>query len=174
MTWLRTRNGRVVGAVLGVALAGASLAADTKAKKPPASTEVRTGSLPEPGWLPALARDLLHRRMQSHGKDVVRLVLASTLLEHGAAKEIAHRIATEPRISRPVAGSEDALNSSLPPRFFELQDALRTQAKAVEQAAAKKDDAALGAAVGQLTQTCVACHSVYLNPPAPAQDTQQP
>ena len=40
-----------------------------------------------PEFLPPLARQLLHRRMERHGDDMVRLVIAVTLLQRdkGAA-----------------------------------------------------------------------------------------
>ncbi|MBZ4415367.1 cytochrome c [Myxococcus sp. RHSTA-1-4] len=74
---------------------------------------------------------------------------------------LAARIVNEPRIARPVPGGEDELNALLPERFFALQDEARNRAQAVQEAAQKRDDAALAESFGRLTETCVSCHSVY-------------
>ena len=82
--------------------------------------------LPTPDYLPPLARQLLRKRMERHGRDLSRLVLAVTVLQRDVVKSIAGDIATEPRISRPLAEGRDDLNAALPERFFVLQDALQT------------------------------------------------
>jgi hypothetical protein len=124
------------------------------------------GSLPAPEHLPELARTLLKQRMQRHGSDVEELLRAVLLLRRKEAREAANRIATEPWLVRPIRGSEDALNSSLPELFFILQDQLRDRAHALAEAAAAKDDRALAQAYGRVMETCVQCHSAYLTPPA--------
>jgi hypothetical protein len=121
------------------------------------------GSLPEPGHLPELARTFLKQRMQRHGSDVEALLRSVVLLRRPEAREAANRIATEPWLVRPIRGSEDALNSSLPELFFILQDQLRDRARTLAQAATAKDDRALAQAYGQVMETCVQCHSAYLN-----------
>ena len=109
-----------------------------------------------------LARQVLHNRMKRHGHDQSQLVLAVTLLQRDLVKSIATDMAAEPRLVRPLADGRDELNSALPERFFVLQDALRLRAKDLAIAAEKKDDAALARAFGQLVETCVSCHSAYL------------
>ena len=120
--------------------------------------------LGEPDYLPAIARQLLHKRMQRHGRDQTRLVLAVTLLQRDVVKSIAGDIASEPRIVRPIAEGKDDLNAALPERFFVLQDALRLRAKDLAAAATTKDDVGLAKAFGGMVEICVTCHSAYLNP----------
>lgn len=78
-------------------------------------------------------------------------------------KSIASDLAAEPRLVRPMAESRDELNSSLPERFFVLQDALRLRAKDLADAANRKDDVQLAKSFGQLVEICVSCHSSYLS-----------
>jgi|CXWL01.1.fsa_nt_gi hypothetical protein len=120
--------------------------------------------LAEPTYLPTLARAMLRKRMERHGHDMPRLMLSVVLLQRDVAKELSQTIASEPRFVRPRPGDGADLNHALPERFFVLQEELRQRAKAVSEAAGKADDKALGEAFGQMTQTCVACHSAYLNP----------
>ncbi|MFT3710326.1 MAG: hypothetical protein QM817_22110 [Archangium sp.] len=120
-----------------------------------------------PGYLNPLARSLIKKRMERHGKDMLLLTQAVLLLDRDNAKRLATQVAEEPRLTRPIAGGEDDLNTSLPERFFVLQDELRVKAKAVAEAAGKTDDVALAARTGELMQTCVTCHSTYLEPSSP-------
>lgn len=112
--------------------------------------------------IPPLARELLRRRMEGHGREQARLVKAVTLLQRDVVKSVAEDLAAEPRLVRPRAGASDELNSALPERFFVLQDALRASAKALADAADKKDDVGVTKTFGQLVETCVTCHSAYL------------
>lgn len=121
-------------------------------------------ALAGPDYLSPLARGLLHKRMQRHGRDQSRLVLAVTLLQRDVVKSIANDIAAEPRIVRPIAEGQDDLNAQLPERFFVLQDALQLRAKDLVTAAAKKDDASMAKSFGQFVEICVNCHSAYLHP----------
>ena len=121
-------------------------------------------ALAEPDYLPALARKILHKRMQQHGRDQSRLVLAVTLLQRDVVKSIATDIADEPRLVRPLAEGRDELNAALPERFFVLQDALRLRAKDLAVAASTKDDMALAKSFNGMLEVCVACHSAYLHP----------
>ncbi len=128
--------------------------------------DVPRSRLKEPDYLPPLARQLLRTRMERHGDDMMQLVMAVTLLQRERAHAIAVEIAAEPRLTRPMPGEEGGdLNAALPNQFFELQDELRQKAKAVADAALKPSDAAMATTLGRMTETCVACHSVFLNPP---------
>ncbi|NMO19798.1 cytochrome c [Pyxidicoccus fallax] len=129
---------------------------DKKAAKP-------APSLPVPPYMPEGARAALRQKMERHGQAMTDLMLGVMLLQYEVAGDAAGRIVNEPRLGRPIPGGDDELNSLLPERFFTLQDELRSRAQAVEAAAKKRDDAALAESFGQLTQTCVSCHSVYLN-----------
>ncbi|GMU62268.1 MAG: hypothetical protein AMXMBFR34_40310 [Myxococcaceae bacterium] len=142
--------------------AGLAVAGAPAKKAPPAAKEESTKRLRQPDYLSELARQLLRQRMARHGKDMTRLVQAVVLLEKDVAKELAQAIASEPRITRPTPGASDELNSALPEQFFVRQDELRERAKAMAQAAASESDDALAARLGDLTRTCVGCHSAYL------------
>lgn len=120
--------------------------------------------LPEPDYLLPLARKVLHQRMERHGRDMPQLLFSVVLLQRDVAAETATRIANEPRIPRAPPGDDSVLNRALPERFFVLQADLRERAKALSDAAKNKDDKALARAFSLLTETCVACHSAYLNP----------
>lgn len=132
-----------------------------KAQKP---LTVKKG-LEAPSYLSPIARQLLKRRMARHGHDMLTLVQSVLLLDHATTQRLASEFAAEPRLTRPIAGGEDDLNAALPERFFVLQDELRSRALSLAEAAKKTDDAALASRLGELTQTCVSCHSTYLEPP---------
>jgi cytochrome c556 len=48
-----------------------------------------------------------------------------------------------------------------------LQDELKSRATDLAEAARLGDDVKLAARLGELTQTCVSCHSTYLEPLPP-------
>ena len=102
--------------------------------------DVPRGHLPEPDYLPKLARKLLRERMLRHGDDMTQLVLGVTLLQRDRVKAIATDIANEPRLVRPMPGDEDSLNAALPNQLFVLQEELRLRAKALSAAADKPND----------------------------------
>ncbi len=118
-------------------------------------------SLRERGSLPAEARTLLHRRMERHGNDMTLLVMSVVLLSDDGVDSLATNIAREPILSR--ATEPDSLNARLPPLFFDLQDDLRSHAKSLAEAARSHDRAQSMKAFNELTATCVACHSAYLD-----------
>lgn len=128
------------------------------------ASDAPRGRLREPDYLSPLARQLLRTKMQRHGDDMLQLVMAVTLLQKERARRIATDIANEPRLVKPIAGGEDDLNAALPLQLFTLQDELRLRAKAVAAAAEKGDDKELAKSLGRVTETCVACHSAFLNP----------
>jgi hypothetical protein len=130
-----------------------------RAKKPPPPAP----SLPAPDYLSAEARATLRKKMARHGQAMTDLMLGVTLLQYEVAGAAAGRIVNEPRLSRPMPDGEDALTTLLPERFFTLQDEARSRAQAVREAAQKRDDAALAQSFGQLMETCVGCHSVYVS-----------
>ena len=120
--------------------------------------------LPTPDYLPEMARDLLRRKMERHGKDAKDLMFGVTLLQYELARTAAQSISAEPRLVRPTAESSDAeLNKLLPERFFVLQDEARVRAQAVAAAATKRDNQALAQSYGRLMETCVSCHAAYLH-----------
>jgi hypothetical protein len=127
------------------------------------STDAKIQGLPTPDYIPETARALLRKKMERHGQDARELMFGVMLLQYDVVKAAAQRISSEPRLVRPIAGGEDDLNALLPERFFVLQDESRSRAQAVATAAEKKDDKALAASYGRLVETCVSCHSAYLN-----------
>lgn len=111
-----------------------------------------------------LARQLLRRRMERHGRDLNQLATGVVLLRREVVVAIAQTISTEPRITRPLPDTRDELNGALPERFFVLQDEVRERAKALAEAAKNRDDAAVAEAYARTIQTCVACHVSFLTP----------
>lgn len=142
-------------------------ASSAEPKKAAAAAPAKKG-LVAPTYLSPMARQLLKRRMARHGRDMMALVQAVLFLDRETTQRLAGELAAEPRLTRPIAGGEDDLNASLPERFFVLQDELRSRALGLVESSKNQDDAALATRLGELTQTCVACHSTYLDPgPAP-------
>ena len=119
-------------------------------------------TLNPPDYLPQELREVLRRRMGEHGRDMQELVFQVVLLQREGAMVTARRIASEPRLARPLPGGEGDLNALLPERFFVFQDDLKRMASQVADAASRKNDAQLASAFGRMTETCVACHSAYL------------
>lgn len=120
-------------------------------------------ALREPGYLSPTAREFLHTRMRHHGEDMQQLLLAVTLLDRERTQRIAERISTEPRLARPSAQSPDELNVELPARFFELQDELLSRTATLARAAAQPSGD-LAVPFGRVVETCVSCHTLYLDP----------
>jgi len=105
-------------------------------------------------------RSVIRSKMQRHGEQLSALVSRVVVLDYDGVARTAGEIFDEPTLARPVAGDE--LNRVLPDRFFELQDALRTQARQVVDAAARHDSARMSEAFSSLTRSCIACHDLYL------------
>ena len=99
--------------------------------------------------------------MRRHAQQLPVLVSEVAVLDYDGVARTAGEIFDEPQIARPLTGDE--LNGLLPERFFVLQDALRTSAREVVEAAARRDSVRLARAFGELTKTCVSCHDVYLH-----------
>jgi hypothetical protein len=125
-----------------------------------------TGSLPEPSWLPSEAREMLSARMDRHGEVMMMLLVSVMTLQHSDTELLAEQVAAEPRIGRPATGEKNTIGALLPPRFFTLQDELVDRAHAVADAARADDNGRIVRAYGKLAETCVSCHSVYLQPDA--------
>ena len=167
MKRLRSRRPFILAGLLCAGFVFHAAAETPKPKNGQASkkgvTDAKAAGLPTPDYIPETARALLRKKMERHGQDARDLMFAVTLLQYDAAKASAQRISSEPRLVRPIAGGEDDLNALLPERFFVLQDEARSRAQAVATAAEKKDDKALADTYGRLVETCVSCHSAYLN-----------
>jgi hypothetical protein len=114
--------------------------------------------------LGGVARSMLKKRMERHGKDMEALLAATLALEYDEIIANGARIAEEPRLARPGPASDTA-NALFPEAFFGFQDALHDQAAKVVLAAKAHDDSAVAESFGHLTATCVGCHAVYLRMP---------
>jgi hypothetical protein len=121
-------------------------------------------SLAEPEWLPREAREMLGARMDRHGEEMMLLLVSVMTLEHEDTELLAEQVAAEPRLGRPAPGEKGTINALLPARFFALQDELTERAHTIAAAARAKDNGRIVRAYGQLAETCVSCHSVYLTP----------
>jgi hypothetical protein len=117
--------------------------------------------LAAPEGIPPAARAVIASKMRGHAQQLPALVSAVVVLDYDGVARTAGEIFDEPQLARPVTGDE--LNGLLPERFFVLQDALRTEAREVVEAAARRDSGALAGAFSALTRTCVSCHDVYLH-----------
>ncbi len=123
----------------------------------------RAPRLPEPSYLPATARALLHERMRRHVEDLAQLNRAVVALDFSTTQQLADQIASEPKLGRPLQQDATELNSQLPERFFLLQDDLQRSARDLANAAQARDDARVSSAHAAMTQTCVACHRAYVD-----------
>lgn len=155
---------------LGTRLASLLVATSTFAcssQTPTASTVDTTTPdrrLERPDHLPMAARVLLSERMEHHGQAMSDIFWAVLFLDYPLADELAHEIATEPRLARPLQRDATELNSLLPETFFDLQDALSREAERLSAAAKARDPDATSEAFGALTRTCVRCHATYQEP----------
>lgn len=116
-----------------------------------------------PDGLSVQARALLKQKMESHGLGMMRLVADVVLLSYRDVEVAANEIAEQPGLARPREDAPNTLNDQLPTMFFDLQDQLRARAKSLADAAKRENDAEMSAAFTRVTETCVACHSAYLN-----------
>lgn len=149
------------------ASAGEPATGAAKAAAKPREPAARNG-LEAPAYLSPLARQLLKQRMQRHGGQMLALVQSVLFLDHETTRRLAAELAAEPRLTRPIAGGADDLNAALPERFFVLQDELRSRALELVAATRKPGTPDLPRRLGEVTQTCVACHATYLEPATPA------
>jgi hypothetical protein len=127
----------------------------------PARSLVPGPELGAPEHISAAARAVIRSKMQRHGAQLVALVSRVVVLDYDGAARAAGEIFDEPTLARPVTGDE--LNGVLPERFFVLQDSLKTQARQIVEAAARRDSARLGETFGALTKSCISCHDAYLH-----------
>jgi len=116
--------------------------------------------LAEPERISPAMRAVIRTKMGRHAQQLGALVSRVVVLDYDGVARSAGEIFDEPALARPVSGDE--LNGVLPERFFELQDALRAEARQLVAAAAARDNARVSEAFGGLAKTCLACHQVYL------------
>jgi cytochrome c' len=111
--------------------------------------------------LPPVVRPLLESSMRFHGDSLETLLWAAVLLDYESTASFSRWLGDEPRMARPGADGQ-SINASMPPAFFDRQDAMLAAAHELAAAAQRHDDAAMGAAFGRLAQSCIACHSEFL------------
>lgn len=152
----------LTGLVASSAISCKSSKAGERSVAPPGTSEGRR--MPAPEYLPEAARAALWERMQGHGNDMTLLLWAVLFLDYENAGRIAGTIVSEPKLARPVSPEDDTLNNLLPDNFFKLQDELDKKARKMVELAAKpeRDPAEFAHAYGDLAETCVRCHAVYL------------
>jgi len=150
-----TRHASAVGAALVGALVTAVILLGSRRL-------AEVPHLPQPSYLPAMARGVLDQRMARHGEHMTALLEAVVLLDYEAVIARAGAIADEPTLARPTSEDATLLNNLLPERFFELQDELRSSARRLAVAAGSRNLEALATAHADVTRACVRCHGTYL------------
>jgi hypothetical protein len=112
----------------------------------------------------ASTRSELRGRMARHGNTMSTLVKAVVLIDRPTITTMAQRIADEELLARAESKGFDPWRPLLPKGFFIEQEALRTTARSLAQAAAQGEpDPVLAERFGTLTATCVRCHGAYLH-----------
>lgn len=117
--------------------------------------------LDPPDDLPEAARAILRHRMASHAQAMGDLMSAIMILKYEQIRERAQAIADDANFSRPLTGDASELNALLPERFFELQDEMKENAKALAAAASRMSAFETAEAYGKVSETCVRCHATY-------------
>jgi hypothetical protein len=145
----------VVLAVAILQAAIASFASPSAVKKPAPKPDER---------LPAVARELVLGKMRAHRVDTALLLRSVVMLDRQSAALIAREIADDVQLARPTRQDAGQVNSLIPPRFFELQEALRDEATSLVRVLETGSDAAVAESYGRVVSSCVACHTTYLNP----------
>jgi cytochrome c556 len=111
--------------------------------------------------LPPLARSFLKSRMANHARSMTDLVTAIMVLDYAAIHSGARAIAEDVDLARPLTTDASELNAQLPERFFDYQDDLRKNARALAGAADRLDALGVADAYGRLSESCVRCHAAY-------------
>lgn len=114
-----------------------------------------------PEALSPMAMSTLKAGMASHARDMDRLVSAIMILDYPDITARAKGIADDVNLSRPLSNDASELNASLPEKFFERQDDLKTAARALSGAASALDPYRVAGAYGKVSEACVRCHADY-------------
>jgi hypothetical protein len=121
--------------------------------------------LRDPPSLSETARGAVRGQMHDHGATMQALVWDVVLLEYARVAEDARQITSAPMVARPLGNDATELNAQLPAQFFTFQDQLRERSRALAEAAAKRDPAALSDKFTGVMETCMGCHGAYLQEP---------
>jgi hypothetical protein len=151
---MKTRTMVAASTLLGCAIGAALFLRPTRSIP-------RGPELAAPERIPPAARAVIASKMRRHAQQLPVLVSQVVVLDYDGVARTAGEIFDELQIARPLTGDE--LNGLLPERFFLLQESLRTEARQVVDAAARRDSAGLAGSFSALTKTCVSCHDVYLH-----------
>jgi cytochrome c556 len=100
--------------------------------------------------------------MVDHSGDLNALMDSMLMLDYQFVEQTARKVAAAPALPRPVHGETNTLSASVPTRFFDLQDLLTKQLKALADAAHARDSVKSAHAFSQITETCVSCHSEFM------------
>jgi hypothetical protein len=108
----------------------------------------------------------LRGRMSRHANAMSSLMRAVVLLDRPTTGTMAQRIADEELLAKADSKGLEMWRPLLPKAFFIEQDALRSAASALAQAARQGEpDSVLAERFATVTATCVRCHGAYLHDP---------
>jgi len=119
--------------------------------------------LESPNYISPKLREALAKRMENHGRSAMRLTIGVVLLAYRDVAEVALELADATGLAKPRPGEEGTLNAALPPPFFVFQDQLRARASELARVAGQRNNSELSKSFARLTETCMACHAVYLH-----------
>jgi len=117
--------------------------------------------LATPQRIPLAVGEIIRSKMRRHGEQMKTLVSRVVVLDYDGTARVAGEIFDEPALARPIAGDE--LNGLLPARFFDLQDAMRAQARVMVGAAAQRNSKAVADSFAALAKSCIGCHDAYVS-----------
>jgi hypothetical protein len=104
--------------------------------------------------LPENVRKALRPRMAGHGDEMEELIWSVLLLERKQTRLLAQGMGGAERVAPGTAG--------VPQSFFRHQDNLLDQTRQLMRAAERKEDLEVARSFGRVMETCVACHSEFL------------
>ncbi|MBL4635307.1 MAG: cytochrome c [Kofleriaceae bacterium] len=115
--------------------------------------------------LPMEVTSALKSSMLDHGDDMENLLWSTLMLDYESTSAMVDKKALAPMLSEVNTGGEGTVNRLLPSKFFSLQAELRESLGRLKSAADSKNDTELAAEYGKVAESCIRCHSVYLNLP---------
>ncbi len=110
-----------------------------------------------------LLRDVISTTMDEHRTSMDEVLRSALMLNFGQAEQAALRIAR----TSPLPASAyqiDPTEPHLPAEFFAAQNELRVRANELARAAGQKDRRAMTRAFGRVTEACMQCHSLFVDP----------
>ena len=122
---------------------------------PDANTRKAAAQL-EPANVSQEARAFLKTKMKNHGKEMKDLSVAVATVNLAQVQKLAQDIANQPRLD-----SSTGPAAKLPPRFFELQDELRTNAQGLADSAKAGEMSGTHAKFSAVMENCMACHAAF-------------